>query len=345
MPDRPSVIPVRQDDVLEARVEAFGDGPDGIIRVDRYVLFVAEVIPGELVRVKVTSAARKYGRAELIEVLEPSQDRVTPRCKHFHECGGCQLQHLSHPAQMKEKTARLRRMLAHALDCEVGALPVREMIGPENPWEQRTKLALHFTERDGDIEAGYFARRSREVIGIEECPIEDPLALRVGLAVRDGAMASGLEVWDELSGRGHLRATVVRAAAATKQAHATIVIASARGLPNLDPMVEALRAAGATGASLNLNEEAPEVLLGEQYKTLFGEPGIEDHVEGLKLRSSPGAFFQTSAFGVRVLVREVRRILSDAPADARIADLYCGGGLFALAMCGTVERVFGIEDS
>ncbi|MCC6784542.1 MAG: 23S rRNA (uracil(1939)-C(5))-methyltransferase RlmD [Planctomycetes bacterium] len=350
MPDRPAQIPVHVDDVLDARVEAFGDGPDGIVRVDRYVLFVPEVIPGERVRVVVSSAARKYGRAELLEVLEPSPDRVEPRCPHFHHCGGCQLQHLAHPAQMLEKSERLRRVIAHALDVAPASLPIRPMLGPVVPWEQRTKLALHFVERDGLLEAGYFARRSRDVVGIEECPIQDPLALRVGLAVRDGAIAAGLSAVNfdpvrELYRGGHLRATVVRAASATGQAHATVVVQTTRGMPRLEPLVRELQAAGATGASLNVNDGPPEQLLGERFDTLFGTPGVEDEVEGLRLRSSPGAFFQTSAFGVTTLVREVRRILHDAPKDARIADLYCGGGLFALALARSTGRVFGIEDS
>ncbi len=345
MPDRPPQAPVHQDDVLDRVVEAFGDGPDGIVRVDRYVLFVPEVIPGERVRVVVTSAARKYGRAELLEVLEPSPDRVEPRCPHYHECGGCQLQHLAHPAQLREKSERLGRMLAHALDVDVSSLPMRPMLGPVEPWEQRTKLVLHFAERDGGLDAGFFSRRSRDVVGIEVCPIQDPLALKVGLAVRDGAHAAGLTVFDERDRRGHLRAAVVRAARATSQAHATIVVQSPRGLPGLAPVIEALRAAGATGASLNLNDGPPEQLLGERYDALFGSPWVEDEVEGLRFRSSPGAFFQTSHFGVTTLVREVRRILHDVPSDARVADLYCGGGLFALALAKMAGRVFGIEDS
>ena len=345
MRDRPSIVPVQLDDVIEARVEAFGDGPDGIVRVDRYVLFVAEVIPGELVRVRVTSAARKFGRADLVEVIEPSPDRREPRCPHYGACGGCQLQHLDHAAQMREKTARLRRELAHALRCDELALPIREMIGPDDPWEQRTKLVLHFAQREGWLDAGFFARRSRTVVGIEVCPIQDPLALRVGLAVRDGAEAVGLQVWDEKLQRGHLRAALVRSAPSTGQVHATLVVQSARGLPPLEPLMKIVRTAGATGIALNVNDGPRDILLGEEFHTLEGMDGVFDEVEGLKLFSSPGAFFQTSGFGVRALVREVRRILADAPPDARLADLYCGGGLFALAMAGSVGRVFGIEDA
>ncbi|MFO1054540.1 MAG: 23S rRNA (uracil(1939)-C(5))-methyltransferase RlmD [Planctomycetota bacterium] len=345
MPERPSEVPVVQGEELEARVEAFGDGPDGIVRIDRYVLFVPEVIPGERVRVRVTSAARKYGRAELVEVIESSPDRVQPRCPHFGSCGGCQLQHLSHAAQMEEKTARLRRTLAHALRREERSLPMRPMVGPPDPWEQRTKFVLHFAERDGELVAGFYARRSRELVGIEVCPIQEPRSVRVGLAIRDAARELDLRVFDARDGYGHLRAALIRSTATTGQVHATLVVQTERGLPRLDRFAERVMAAGASGVALNVNDGPPEILLGEHMRSLAGVDSVVDDVDGVRLHSSPGAFFQTSAFGVRALVREVRRILADAPRDCRIADLYCGGGLFALALAPSVGRVFGIEDS
>lgn len=345
MPERPPTIPVTRGEQIVGTVEAFGDGPDGILRVDRYVIFVPEVIPGESVRVEIVSAGRKHGRGVLLEVLEASPQRAEPRCVHFGTCGGCQLQHLSHPAQMTVKEDRLRRTLAHAMEVSVESLPMRPMRGPADPWEQRTKLALHFAERDGVLEAGYFSRRSRDVVGIVECPIQAPLALKIGLAIRDGARRAKLSVYDERARRGHLRAALVRVAAGTTAAHATVILQTSRGLPPLDPIVDAARQAGATGVSVNLNDGPPEILLGEEFHTLWGEPHVLDEIDGLRLRSSPGAFFQTSAFGVRALLEEVRRTLVDAPRDARIVDLYCGGGLFALAMADRVARVFGVEDS
>src|SRR5690606_38031876 len=141
MRDRPRAVPVRKDQVLDVDVEAFGDGPDGLCRVAGYVMFVAEALPGERVRVRVTSAARKFGRAELLEVLRPSPSRIAPRCPQFGPCGGCQLQHVTHEAQLAAKEDRLRRTLAYALRRATEDVVVERSHAPDDPWEQRTMLA------------------------------------------------------------------------------------------------------------------------------------------------------------------------------------------------------------
>jgi 23S rRNA (uracil1939-C5)-methyltransferase len=344
MPDRPRSVPVRRGQVLDLRVETWGDGPDGLCRLDGYVVLVAEAVPGELVRVEVTSASRKYGRAELLEVVEASADRVEPGCPHFGTCGGCQLQHLAYPAQLRAKEDRLRRTLQHALRLPAAEVPLRPCVAPEQSYGQRNKLALHFAEIDGELQAGYFGRRSREFVGIEVCPVQEPLGLRVGLAARDALRAAGAPAWDPATGRGVLRAVVVRSSAATGQAHATLVFAGEVRPGRLTGVIEALRAAGAVGASITFNDGPPQRLLGEEFRPLFGLQTIDDEVAGRRYRASAGSFFQTSTFGAAALVGLVRRALAEAPADARVADLYCGSGLFALAIADLVERVYAIED-
>lgn len=344
MRDRPRSVPVEKDQVVDVDVESFGDGPDGLCRIAGYVMFVAEALPGERVRVRVTSAARKFGRGELLEVLKPSPARIPPRCPHFGPCGGCQLQHVAHEVQIAAKADRLRRTLAHAVGRSPDAIVVRPSRAPEDPWAQRNKLALHFFEDGGELQAGYFARRSRHLVAIEVCPVQDPLGLRVGLAARDGARTARLPAWDPRTGRGLLRAVVVRASRGLRQAHATLVVAEDVRIGRFGPVIDALRAAGATGAGISVNDGPRERLMGDEVRPVFGLQHVEDEVAGRRHRVTAGAFFQTSEFGAGALVEIVTDALRDAPADARIVDLYCGGGLFALALAPRVARVFGIED-
>lgn len=345
MRERPSTVPVYRDEVVELRVDDFGDGPDGLCRIDGYVIFVAETLPGELVRVRISSASRKFGRGELLEVLEPSPDRVRPICPHFGPCGGCQLQHLAPRAQVLAKESRLRRTLAHALRVAPGRIEMGASRAPSDAVGQRTKLALHFGEQDGELVAGYFGRRGRELLPIEVCPVQERRGLEVALAARDGLRATGLRAFDPHTGRGDLRAVVVRSSERTREIHATLVVAhEGVRVGALGPAIEAMRAAGATGAALNLNDGPPDRLLGERTRALFGVQHVEDEVHGVRYRTSAGAFFQTSTFGVDALVEEVRAAVGEVPEGAHIADLYCGSGLFALALAGHADQVFGIEE-
>ncbi len=335
-----SRVPVAIGDELELVVESVGDGPDALARVEGYILFVAGALPGERIRARVTSAGRKHGRADLLAVLAPSADRVEPRCRHFAVCGGCDWQHVAYPTQLAWKTERLRKTLRWALQRE--DVPVRDMVGPSDPWGQRTKLALHPRPGASPRTAGFFMRRSRDVVTIEECPVHEPAGLRVTLAARDAATKLGFRGWDPVRGHGELRALVTRSSE-RGDVQTTVVLHDEPG-PTVDALAHELLRAGATTVAVNRNQEPFERLLGRRTRVLEGPPRLEERIGDVRYLASPGAFFQTSAFGAAFLVDAVRRLV-DPPREAVILDLYCGGGLLGLALADRVARVIGVEEN
>src|SRR5512143_3001247 len=102
--------------------DALGRLPEGSPRPGLAV-FIPCALPGETVRVRLVEEKRGHARAELLDVLEPSPDRVVPRCPHFFStsaleatlgnlsCGGCHYQHMAYPAQLAAKTSILRDQL------------------------------------------------------------------------------------------------------------------------------------------------------------------------------------------------------------------------------------------
>ena len=84
-------------------IERLAFGGEGVGRVDGKVVFVPLTVPGDRVKVRIVSDHRRYERGELIEVLTASQDRTTPRCAVFGQCGGCQWQHISYAKQLVAK--------------------------------------------------------------------------------------------------------------------------------------------------------------------------------------------------------------------------------------------------
>lgn len=333
--------PVRPGDELSLEVEGLADGPDAMCRVGDYVVFVAGALPGERVLVRVTNAGRKFGRAELLRVERPSPDRVGPRCRHFLECGGCHFQHLAYPKQLEHKTARLEKTLAHALRRD--ALPIVEMAAPEDPWGQRNKIALQVIGRANEAQGGFFRMRSRDVVPVRECPVQDPRGTALSFAAVDAIGRTGIEPWREWDDRGVVKAVVVRAMKGTGDAHVTVVSRTPR-IPREEKLVRELLRTGATGVSVNLNDRPGPQLLGRHTDLLAGPKRIAEELGGVRYLSSPGAFFQTSAWGARHLVDAVRRLV-DAPEGARVIDLYSGGGLLSLALASRGAQVLGIEEN
>jgi len=158
-------------DVLTVRVESLVFGGAGMGRLpDGRVVFAYYAAPGELVEATVERSHADYTEAATSRVIEPSPDRVEPRCPLFGECGGCQLQHMSYPAQLAAKEGIVReqlRRLGH-LDDSV----VRPIVGAADPWGYRNHLRFSTGKKFGDV--GFISRRKKWLMKVEHCPIADP---------------------------------------------------------------------------------------------------------------------------------------------------------------------------
>ena len=158
-----------------------GDGP---------VVFVRHALPGETVLARITEITSRLARAEAVEILVPSPDRVVPPCPHAGPggCGGCDWQHATLPAQRSLKATVIRQQLKRlaGLDREVTveALPGDEEPGHDERgaglgWRTRVQFAVR-----PDGVAGLRAHRSHEVIGISQCLIAHPALTELGVPAR-----------------------------------------------------------------------------------------------------------------------------------------------------------------
>ena len=190
--------------------KALGHAPDG------RVVFVEYAVPGERVLAEIAAETSSYIEATTIEVREPSEQRVEPRCQYFGRCGGCQLQHISYGEQLRLKTGIVREQLRRIGRFEDAAIDgvLQEMIGMADPWAYRNHM--RFTvRRDGEI--GFMEHGSHRFLRIDHCEIALPAANRVlqdaqgrtmqtrALTVRAGEHSDELLVQPKLRWRPHRR--------------------------------------------------------------------------------------------------------------------------------------------
>lgn len=341
---RPRSIPVERDDCLEIDITGLGDGPDGLGKVDNYIIFVPGVLPGERAYVRITSANRKFARAELLELLTQSPDRVEPRCPHFLQCGGCHRQHQDYQAQLRDKQARLERTVHFALGDRTGdrAPIVKETVPAKPPYSQRHKVAIHLrnTRNDG-LEACFHRLRSPELVTVTECPASDPLAW--DLAMRTIELLHELPhgAWDpDFAPNALLRSVLVRTTT-IGDAH-LLLVARDPFIPGLERLYDDLHAAGATTISVNGNNGEFSVLLGPDTRIVSGPPRIQERIGDVFYLLSPDAFFQTSPQAAAHLVSLVTDWLAPTRSDD-VLDLYCGGGLLTLPLALRARSALGVE--
>lgn len=146
--------------------EAETGGRDG-----GWVVFIPSVLPGEKVRARVFRNDKSHSQADLVEVLEPSPDRLDPKCPLFGKCGGCQYQHLSYDKQLEWKTRQVEELLRHMAGVEATCSPA---IASPRQWGYRSKITPHFKRpRDGRIgDIGFLLAGQRShLVDVPHCPI------------------------------------------------------------------------------------------------------------------------------------------------------------------------------
>jgi 23S rRNA (uracil1939-C5)-methyltransferase/tRNA (uracil-5-)-methyltransferase len=175
---------------LDVRIENLTNEGAGVARVDGWVVFVPFTIAGELVKCRVFRNHKNYSEADLVEVLEPAPNRVTPKCALFGQCGGCQYQHLAYAEQLESKQRQVAELLKHMAKIEH---PVREVIPSPVEYGYRSKITPHFHRpKSGGIGAiGFLRARTRNaMVDVEHCPIAMPELNAQLAAVRERARAN-----------------------------------------------------------------------------------------------------------------------------------------------------------
>ena len=330
--------------VLEIALTDLAYGGDAVGRHHGRAVFVPGGIPGERVRVRVVSESKSSARAELVEVLEASPERVAPRYPELSASGGFQWQHIAYPAQVTWKTRIVEQLLTRIGHfAEPPVLPTIGMPEDSDLWRYRT-VAQFAIGPDGAI--GFRRANSRDVLNMPNCPIVHPKLDTLYVAIREWMHAR----WDA-DAAGFTERFTVRVAANPPDTTSTATALNGYGLLTIEA-----RPAGAfttademaTLASA-MRSEIPDlagvVILGGpggHGRVTAGSDFIFERVLNKTFRVSAGSFFQVNAAQTPILVREARAAARLVPTD-HLLDGYSGVGLFSLILADDVARVHAIE--
>jgi len=248
---------------------------------------------------------RDGGRAEVAEILAPSNDRVTPPCPHFGACGGCAVQHWRHEPYLAWKAEQIRCALGHeGIEAQFAA-------GFAAPPASRRRLALHARRGKGGVVIGFKARRSWDLVPIEVCPISDPRLVAAFPALR--RLAAPFLEHPKSAPTLHVTWT-----ATGLDVDVTGVERRSGGL-SADARVRAAQAAAS--ADMARVSLAGEIIYQARLPMVrFGKAVVA---------LPPGGFLQA----VAAAEAEMARIAVEAVAGAnKVADLYCGTGAFTFRL-------------
>jgi len=157
-------------EILEVSIEKIVPNGFGLAFAENITIFVSLAVKGDRLRVKIYQLKGKIAFAEIVEIINPSAQRVEPKCVYFGRCGGCDFQQMDYETQLEAKIAIVRDCLSR-----IGKINYEkeiQVIGSPRDYKYRARAAWHVDTRRKKI--GYFQRNSHQIIDVETCPILTP---------------------------------------------------------------------------------------------------------------------------------------------------------------------------
>ncbi len=292
------------------------------------VVFVEGALPGERVSFVTFKKKKNWEMARMTALHRESSMRVTPKCKHFDNCGGCSMQHLEPSAQVAIKQRVLEDNLWHIGKVRPQSI-MRPMYGPTWGYRYRARLSVRHVKKKDAVLVGFHEKKSAFVADMDSCEILPPHISAMLLPLR--ALIASLSIFDqmpqiELAVGEDVTAMVLRIMAPL----------------TADDETKLKAFADEYGVQWWLQVKGPETAvpfypLDKQLHYLLPEFGV-------KMPFKPVDFTQVNHHINRVLVSKALRLLEVQPTD-RVADLFCGLGNFTLPLATQGSEVVGIEGS
>lgn len=318
-------------------------------------------MPGDEVSVRLLKKKGGIYHSQPVEWLHLSEDRVTPRCRHFGHCGGCRWQHIAYEDQLKQKEAFIHRYLDPFLHADTAW---HSIVPCHPPWQYRNKMELTFSsDKAGHRYLGLILYGTRgHVFQMQECHLTREWAIDAVEVVSQWWADSALDAYHAGGDKGSLRTLTLREGERTGDRLVMLTVsgnpAYALNQKQIDHFVAVLRQAiepVLPEQKLSIFLRIQQIAKGQRTQfyemLLYGSDHIREilHIEtahnerhSLHFRISPSAFFQPNTRQAEQLYSRAIQLMQ-APAGGVVYDLYCGTGTLGICMAKQAKEVIGIE--
>ncbi len=312
----------------------------GVVKVADFPIFVADALPGEVIKLSVTRVLNSYAFGRVVDRIKVSADRVTIKHPEMIASGIAPLVNLAYPAQLVFKQKQIQQLFHKAGIDDVEILPT---LGMADPTHYRNKTVIPVKFQNGKLVTGFYRRGSHKLVPINDYYLNDPkIDAAVGI-VRDVLNDFHITAYDEITRQGLLRYILVRRGYHTGQMMIAI-ISTKKKLPQERSIIAAITAKipDLTSLILNYNPKQTNVQLGLDNRILFGEPVIHDTLLGLDFEIAVNSFYQVNPQTTAILYTKAAQ-LAELKGNELAIDAYSGIGTIGLSIANQVKKVIGVE--
>ncbi|NWK83914.1 23S rRNA (uracil(1939)-C(5))-methyltransferase RlmD [Staphylococcus sp. GSSP0090] len=333
---------IQKNEVIEGTVIDLTHEGHGVVKFDRYPIFVPNALIDEVIEFKVIKVKKNFAIGKLIEIKEKSNDRVEPPCIYYYKCGGCQLQHMTYQAQLnmkKEQVVNLFKRKAGFKDTVI-----HDTIGMENPWYYRNKSQIPVGKNNAHkVITGFYRQRSHDIIDMDECLIQDQLHQEVINKLKAWFNELNISVYNERKKQGLMRHVVIRTGHHSRELM-VIFVTNGKKFKQSDVLTQRLRNHFPDIVSIkhNVNDTHSNVIMGQNSYTLYGKDEIVDTLSDVTFKINDQSFYQINSIQTEKLYQRAIDY-AELQGEETVLDTYCGIGTIGLYMAPKAKHVYGVE--
>ena len=344
---------IKKNALVELTIESIAFGAKGIARIDDFVVFVRDALPGQKVKALIIKKKAAFAEAIIREVIGPSPWQIDAPCPYFADCGGCKFQNLDYQKQLDIKTEQVKDVFTHLAKMpDITILPT--LAAPEQ-YAYRNKMDFstgvsrwRLTENDPgtpeNFAIGLHAPgRFDRILDIDVCLLQDDTRNAVFQTIRTWARDNKITLNDKREHTGFLRSIMIRKGEHSGEIMVNLITRT-EDIELLQPLVDSIKSKHPEVTSIvnNITDSKGDHSYGDKEILLYGSPVIHDTLGGIEYEISANAFFQTNTKGAEQLYNTVVKFAELKP-DMVVWDFYSGTGSISLYIANKVKQVIGFE--
>lgn len=336
-------------------IEDYAAEGRSLARVDGKVVFVEQVVPGDVVDIRLTKNKKDWAEGWPVHFHQYSEKRITPFCEHFGTCGGCQWQMLPYDLQLQYKQKQVVDNLTR-----IGKIQLPEIqpiIGSEKTTHYRNKIEYTFgTEEFLPKDAintvstppkpgvaGFHGRGFwSKVVDIQTCYLQSEPTNKIRLAIKNFAIEKGWSFYNLKEQHGFLRTLQLRICE-TGEWMANVVVGEADE-EKIEQLMQFIRQQfpDITTLLYTINTKKNDSLHDLEPIVYHGKGYVIEQLEDFKFKIGPKSFFQTNTRQSEVLYK-ITREFAELTGNETLYDLYCGTGSIGIFCSHKAGKIIGVE--
>ena len=337
---------MQKNDIVRLQIEEINNLGCGVAHIDGNgqdagkAVFVRDAVTHDLLDARIIKVNKSYLVARIEKLITPSPLRIGEEACSRAGCGGCVYRHIDYNHEKELKRAYVQNAFRKA---GLSDVTVEEVRSTGALTRYRNKAQYPVANTKNGVEAGFFATGTHRIVPVTDCPLQPEPFAQILTYVCDFCKKNRISAYDEETQKGLLRHVYLRTGAATGEIMVTLVV-NGKSLPKEGELAKTLadRFPSVKSIMLNVNTANTNVVLGEEYRLLWGREYIEDQLCTQTYRISAGAFYQVNHDACELLYT----LAGEAAAltgKETLLDLYCGIGTIGLSLASKAEKVIGIE--